>query len=202
MGMHGGSWTSAYAYDAAGHWLGATSDGGAGLTCTWQGDRLSSCAGDGWREDAVRDADGVLTAIVSGDDRYAVVRDRGRVVAVGDDIIRYDADGRVVTVGDRAVAYDDHGRIARITTPRFVEIWTYDDRGRLQRIVSQSPQAVALAENPLYIELDDDGDAGAVEPHRRTYAFEYDDRGRLTASRNLGSHEDDSSGTSYQYDCD
>ena len=138
QGMHGETWSATYAYDAAGHWLGATYDDGDASRCTWQDGLLDGCDHGTWRTKAIRAADGTLTATILGEDRHAITRDLGgRVTAVGERTLRYDDAGRIVQVADRVIDYDAAGRIARETDRRYVRVWSYDDRGRVREIVRE-----------------------------------------------------------------
>ncbi len=227
MGMRGDTWDATYLYDPAGHWLGATYPSRDPVVCAWTGALLDGCTIGDWREDAIRADDGTLTAVVIGGDRADLRRDdHGRLVAIGDRALVYDGDGRLIQVGDRRTLYGADGRIVGERDPHHVWTWRYDPAGRLRQIVRERrppPPRPPGASNPapsppppdqadtstdlgpdeidLGLTIDVGEDEGAFDPDRRVQSFSYDDQGRLTQTLRMGAHEDDSSGTSFSYDC-
>jgi YD repeat-containing protein len=127
-------WTVHYGSD--GPWNRMTSDDGTPeVACTFANGKRESCTmrGKSWR--VVRDAQGLITALVIDQTRSEVRRDsQGRTIAIGDAPVTYDQLGRLAGVKVTRFEWGSKGRVVRERSPEHESTLTYDDEGRLVRI--------------------------------------------------------------------
>ena len=162
----------AIGYDQQGRYVSTTGGGLPPTTCSYEGDRLSSCKSDDHVASVERDARGRITAYRHGGESEAVRYDeQGRVVAVGDHELKYDERGWVSHDADEEIAHDETGHVLRIGRGEDATVFEYD-RERLIR--SKGPRSFNAS-------------------------FAYDARGRVTRIRTGGFEAAGS--TQFVYEC-